>query len=457
MILKQHMTIVAPATPPGEGGIGIIRLSGSESENLLRRFFIPSRSVETLASHRLYHGRLVRGDGVLIDEVMAVVMRKPHSYTKEDVVEIQCHGGGLVLRRILQLFLDGGARLARPGEFTLRAFLNGRIDLASAEAVIDVIRSRSDAACNIALGQLEGHLSRRVHEFREALIHLLAEVEADIDFPEEDLDISQREDLLERGRGVVEQMDALMATFESGRVLREGLSILIFGKPNVGKSSLMNSLLGEARTIVTDIPGTTRDVIEEKMVLNGIPLRLVDTAGVRETSDPIESEGVRRARGKIAAADLVLLVVDGSRPLDAEDQLALDFCRDGRLLLVVNKADLGRKALPPVFSELPAVAVSALSGDGLGELKERICSLFLEGGGADNRESLVLSDSRHWEAVFRARASLARFLDGAAEGLAPEFSALELRDALEALGEITGETTPGEVLEKIFSRFCVGK
>jgi tRNA modification GTPase len=457
MILKQHMTIVAPATPPGEGGIGIIRLSGSESENLLRRFFIPSRTVETLASHRLYYGRLVRGDGVLVDEVMAVVMRKPHSYTKEDVVEIQCHGGGLVLRRILQLFLDGGARLARPGEFTLRAFLNGRIDLASAEAVIDVIRSRSDAACNIALGQLEGHLSRRVHEFREALIHLLAEVEADIDFPEEDLDISQREDLLERGRGVVEQMDALMATFESGRVLREGLSILIFGKPNVGKSSLMNSLLGEARTIVTDIPGTTRDVIEEKMVLNGIPLRLVDTAGVRETTDPIESEGVRRARAKVAAADLVLLVVDGSRPLDEEDRLALDFCLNGRVLLVVNKSDLGTNPLPAAFSELEAVEISALSGAGLGGLKERVCSLFLEGGQAESRESVVLSDSRHWEAVSRARAALGRFLDGVDQGSAPEFTALEVRDALEALGEITGETTPGEILERIFSRFCVGK
>ncbi len=457
MVIQQHLTIVAPATPPGEGGIGIVRLSGSDSETLLRRFFLPSRRVETLVSHRLYHGRLVREDGILVDEVMAVLMRKPHSYTKEDVVEIHCHGGALVQRRILQLFLDGGARLAHPGEFTLRAFMNGRIDLASAEAVIDVIRSRSEAGCNIALGQLEGHLSRRVHEFRDVLIDLLAEVEAGIDFPEEDLDISQREELLERGREIVDQMEALLATFESGRVLKEGLAILIFGKPNVGKSSLMNSLLGEARTIVTDIPGTTRDVIEENMVLNGIPLRLVDTAGVRETSDPIESEGVRRARGKVAAADLVLLVVDGSQPLDDDDHLALEFCRDGRLLLVVNKSDLGTKSLSPAFSALAAVEVSALSGDGLGELKERICSLFLEGGGTECRPSVVLSDIRHWEAVSRARAALDRFLDGVAGGQAPEFIALEIRDALEALGEITGETTPGEVLDRIFSRFCIGK
>jgi tRNA modification GTPase len=457
MIIEQDATIVAPATPPGEGGIGIVRLSGSGSEALLKRFFSPSRPVKKFISHRLYYGRLVRADGMLVDEVMAVLMRRPRSYTKEDVVEIHCHGGALVQRRILQVFLDGGARLARPGEFTLRAFLNGRIDLASAEAVIDVIRSRSEAACNIALGQLEGSLSRRVYKFRDVLIDLLAEVEAGIDFPEEDIDISQREDLLARGRALAAQMDALLATFESGRVLKEGLSILFFGKPNVGKSSLMNSLLGEARAIVTDIPGTTRDVIEENMVLNGIPLRLVDSAGVRETSDPIESEGVRRARRKVAAADLVLLVVDGSRPLDEDDRLALDFCREGRLLLVVNKSDLGIRPLPSHFSELTSVEVSTVSGDGMGRLQESICSQFLEGGGGESRESAVLSDSRHWNAVSRARAALGRFLDGVADGQAPEFTALEIRDAFEALGEITGETTPGEILERIFSRFCIGK
>jgi tRNA modification GTPase len=457
MFLQDQQTIVAPATPPGEGGIGIVRLSGPGSAELLSRYFQPTRPLTKFASHRLYHGRLVRQDGSLVDEVMAVLMLSPHSYTREDVVEIHSHGGGIVQRRILQVFIEGGARLARPGEFTLRAFLNGRVDLASAEAVIDVIRSRSEAACSVALGQLEGRLSRHVYGYRERLADLLAEVEAGIDFPEEDLEISEQRKLQKRSRELVRQMEGLLATFESGRVLKEGLAILIFGKPNVGKSSLMNSLLGEARTIVTDIPGTTRDVVEERMVLNGIPLRLVDTAGVRETSDPIESEGVRRAREKVAGSDLVLLVVDGSQPLDDDDRLALEFCRDVHLLLVVNKSDLGTQGLPDAFAHLPAVQVSAQVGAGLEELKAKICSLFLQGSGADCRETVVLSDSRHWEAIFRAKQALERFLAGIDQDLGPEFGALELREALEALGEITGETTPGDILEKIFSRFCIGK
>ncbi len=457
MILQDQNTIVAPATPPGEGGIGIVRLSGPGSEALLKRFFRASRPIDIFSSHHLYHGRLYSDNGILVDEVMAVLMRKPHSYTREDVVEIQCHGGTLVQRRILHLFIEGGARLARPGEFTLRAFLNGRVDLASAEAVIDVIRSRSETACSVALGQLEGKLSRLVHGFREQLADLLAEIEAGIDFPEEDLDVSERLKLQELGNDLVRWMADLLDTFESGRILREGLAILIFGKPNVGKSSLMNNLLGEARTIVTDIPGTTRDVIEESMVLSGVPLRLVDTAGIRETTDPIEMEGVRRALQKVAASDLVLLVVDGSKPIDEDDLLALESCRSGRLLVVVNKSDLGRKELPDSFAGLPSVYVSAKAGTGLEELKDRICSLFFEGSGSDCRETVVLSDSRHWEAVVRAKEALERFLTGIAEGMALEFAALDLRDALDALGEITGETTPGEILERIFSRFCIGK
>jgi tRNA modification GTPase len=302
MGLNTVETIAAVATPAGEGGIGIIRLSGPESERLLGLYFQSSRKFDRFHSHRLYHGRFLDTSGQVVDEVMAVIMRQPYSYTREDVVEIHCHGGMVVQRRILENLIDGGARLAKPGEFTLRAFLNGRIDLAEAEAVIDVIRSRSEAACNVALDQLSGKLSRLVFHFRDVLIDLLAEVEADIDFPEEEIDLGGKEDLQRKGKHLVEKMSTLLDSFESGRVLKEGLGILIFGKPNVGKSSLMNALLGEARTIVTEIPGTTRDTIEERLVLGGIPLRLVDTAGVRETSDPVENEGVKRALGKVAVS-----------------------------------------------------------------------------------------------------------------------------------------------------------
>jgi len=449
--------IVAIATAPGEGGIGIIRLSGPETEKFLRLFFHPTSNVTTMSSHRLYHGRFVDSDDSDIDEVMAVIMRKPHSYTREDVVEIHCHGGAVVQSRILHLLIDAGMRLARPGEFTLRAFLNGRIDLAKAEAVIDVIRSRSEAAHTVAMGQLNGKLSRLIFEYRTILADLLVEVEAGIDFPEEDIELSEQDNLYRRGNELVQRMKKLVETFEGGRVLKEGLSILIFGKPNVGKSSLMNCLLGEARAIVTEIPGTTRDTIEECLVLGGIPLRLVDTAGVRETDDPVEVEGVRRAREKVAGSDLVLLVIDGSCPVSQDDLLALRACHGRHVLLVVNKSDLSFVPFGKPFTDLPFVSISTLDGNGLAEIKKYISSSFGQGPGRDVRESVIISDARHREALVRGINALERFLAGINEGLAGEFLALELRDALDSLGEITGETTPGEILEKIFTRFCVGK
>jgi tRNA modification GTPase len=341
MITDFQQTIIAPVTPPGEGGVGIIRLSGLLAEPALLRFFYPSRRAATLTSHRLYHGHLRSEAGELVDEVLAVVMRAPYSFTREDVAEIHCHGGPLVMQRILDLFLEnGGVRLARPGEFTQRAFLNGRLDLTQAEAVIDVIRSRSDAARGVAMRQLEGRLSKAIHQIRSVLVDLLATVEAHIDFPEEDIELPDQQHLTAGGRNVLTSIDRLLATFEEGRVLREGLSVLILGRPNVGKSSLLNALLGEARAIVTDVPGTTRDTIEESFSLCGLPLRLVDTAGIRSTVDPVEAEGVRRAKQKVVSADLVLLVIDGSVSSGEEDLLALEACSNSRLLLVVNKSDL---------------------------------------------------------------------------------------------------------------------
>lgn len=457
MIIDSHDTIVAIATAPGEGGIGIVRLSGAGAEQLLKEYFIAAGSEALLASHRLYYGHFRHAAGELIDEVMAVIMRAPRSYTKEDVVEVHCHGGSVVLRRIVDLFIDGGARLARPGEFTLRAFLNGRIDLARAEAVIDVIRSRSEAACRVALGQMEGRLSRQIYGFRDNISDLLAEVEAGIDFPEEELPLADRQRLITTSSNIEQQMEVLLQSFESGRLLRDGLSILIFGKPNVGKSSLMNTLLGEARTIVSDIPGTTRDIVEENLVLKGMPLRLIDTAGVRQTIDPVEVQGVQRAQAKVAGVDLVLLVVDGSQPFDEDDRKALQACNPARTLLVLNKQDLGTSSLPVGFATLPAVSISARNAEGVDTLLDRVVNFFSRDSGSEGRETTLISDRRHREALLLARNSLELFRLTVSNEQPSEFGALELREALQALGEITGETAPEDILEKIFTRFCIGK
>ncbi len=457
MIIDSQDTIVAIATAPGEGGIGIVRVSGASAERLLNQYFDSAGCDPQLTSHRLYYGHFRHSDGELIDEVMAVIMRAPRSYTREDVVEVHCHGVSVVLRRIVDLLVDAGARLARPGEFTLRAFLNGRIDLTRAEAVIDVIRSRSEAACRVALGQMEGRLSREIFRFRDGISDLLAEVEAGIDFPEEELPLADRQRLIETSSLLEGQMAALLDSFESGRILRDGLSILIFGKPNVGKSSLMNSLLGEARTIVSDIPGTTRDTVEESLLLRGMPLRLIDTAGVRQTHDPVEVQGVQRAQAKVAGVDLVLLVVDGSQTLDEDDCKALQSCDPERTLLVLNKEDLGSCQLPAEFTSLPALSISARSASGIDLLLDGIVNFFSRSTGSEGRETSLLSDRRHRESLLLARNALERFRLSLDADHPSEFGALELSEALHALGEITGETAPEDILEKIFTRFCIGK
>ena len=452
-------TIVAPATPPGEGGVGIVRLSGPRAEGLLAAAFRGRRPAAALRSHRLYHGHLCRPDGTPVDEVLAVLMRAPHSYTGEDVAEVHCHGGSQIQRGALDLFIAAGARLARPGEFTQRAFLNGRLDLAQAEAVAALIGARSEQAARTALGQLDGRLSRLLRRFTDELRELLLLLEAHIDFPDDDLGTLDVAAVAERAEAVHAQMTALQATFDTGRALREGVGVLILGRPNVGKSSLLNALLGEARAIVTEIPGTTRDTVEEQLVLGGIPLRLIDTAGVRDTDDPIEREGVRRASDKAAAADLVLLVIDASRPLCGEDRMAIALAPPGRTVLVRNKSDL-----PPaddVAEELAVfprqVAVSARCGGGLAALEEAVVAFFRGPTGMALEEGVVLSERRHREALAGALAAVARFLDELTVGTPLECQALELREALAALGQITGETTPDAILDQIFSRFCIGK
>ncbi len=451
-------TIVAPATPPGEGGIGILRLSGPAAGSLLAAVFRGRVAVPAMTSHHLYHGRLCRPDGSALDDVLAVLMRAPHSYTGEDVAEVHCHGGSRLLRSVLDLFLATGARLARPGEFTQRAFLNGRLDLAQAEAVAALIGARSEQAARAALAQLDGRLSARLRHFSAECRELLTLLEAHIDFPDDELGALDQDAVVRRAQTLRDEMAALLATFDAGRALREGVSVLILGRPNVGKSSLLNALLGEARAIVTEIPGTTRDTLEEQLVLGGIPLRLVDTAGVRDTSDPIEQEGVRRARSKAAAADLVLLVIDQSQPLRAEDRLALALAPLERTVLVRNKGDLPGAATDEALRGFTRqVTVSAKGGSGLEALQQQVIDFFTGDAGGALEEGVVLTERRHREALVLATTAVERFLAAPSAGEPLECQAMELREALAALGQITGETTADDILNEIFGKFCIGK
>ena len=451
-------TIIAPATPPGEGGVAIVRLSGPDAENCLAGFFVGKRSPSQMVSHHLYHGRLCRPDGVLIDEVLVTIMRAPRSYTGENVVEIHCHGGSRVMSSILDLFMSTPVRLARPGEFTERAFLNGKLDLAQAEAVADIIQARSERACRVALGQLDGRLSQLIYRFADQLKDILTLVEAHVDFPDDEVGALDQGAVAEQLSALSGEMSRLADSFDTGRALREGISVLILGRPNVGKSSLMNALLGQSRAIVTAIPGTTRDTLEEQMVLGGFPVRLIDAAGVRSTDDPVEHEGVRRASEKASAADLILLVIDGSQELTDEDRMAMALCSAPRTLTVVNKADLA-SAFP--MSELlhfgQPIAISARSGDGLSALQAAIVDRLGGSSGGDVGEDVVIMERRHREALIQALAAMTLAAVAIDSGAPLECLALEIREGLSALGLITGETTPDEILDQIFGRFCIGK
>jgi len=451
-------TIAAISTPPGEGGIGIIRVSGPDAPALATRLIRLSGS-GGLQSHRFSHGVLVDpATGETVDEIMVVLMRAPRSYTREDLVEIQCHGGFLLVQQVLGIVLRQGARLAEPGEFTKRAFLNGRIDLVQAEAVIDLIRGKTEAALSLARHQREGILSRKLDGIRSRLVTSRALIEAHIDFPEEDIEPAS----LERIRGkVAEALDdvaRLIDGFSAGRALREGISVLIAGKPNVGKSSLLNTLLREKRAIVTALPGTTRDLIEEIVNVKGLPVRLMDTAGIRETNDPVEAEGVRLARERLAIADLILFVVDGSRPYDEDDSLILGDLAGRPYVIVRNKSDLPRSlTLPDTTDARSDLSVSTLTGEGIDALLDVIYRIFLKGEAVDSREYVALSRVRHRDALLECRERLELFLDNLDTGAELELLAIDMRDALTALGSIIGETTSDDILDIIFSSFCIGK
>ena len=448
-------TIAAIATAPGEGGIAVVRLSGSASLEVLGRIFSAARRVAT-RPRRLVHGWLVSpADGQRIDEVLAVSMPAPGSFTGEDVVEIHCHGGMLVSRRVLEAALAAGARPAEPGEFSLRAFLNGRLDLAQAEAILELVRARTDRAHQLALDGLAGHLSCSVRALRAELLEAQAHLEASIDFSEEDLPTRDVGPLLERA---LDGVRGLLEGAEQGIVYRQGVRTAIVGRPNVGKSSLLNALLRTDRAIVTHLPGTTRDTVEETANLGGIPFWLVDTAGLREATDPVEQIGVERSRAALATADLVLLVIDASEPLRDEDHSLLRSLKDRPVLFALNKADLlsgpASEELRALGPEPVAVEVSALTGQGLPDLERALATAAL--GGLPVADPRV-SNPRHRSALERARAALEAALQAHAERLPVDLQAGEVAAAVAALGEVTGENATEDLLDAIFSRFCIGK
>jgi tRNA modification GTPase len=451
-------TIAAISTPPGEGGIGIVRLSGPEAISIADRMFRGRRQVRQAPTHTVQHGHVTDPEGGEdIEEVLVTVMRAPHTYTREDVVEISGHGGMFPLRRILESVLACGARLAEPGEFTRRAFLNGRIDLAQAEAVIEIIRARSDLELSAALRHLEGRLSGEVRQVRETLVQLQALLEAVLEFPEDDVGHIPRDEYRSLCRRAREKVGELLTGSEEGKILREGLRVAIVGKANVGKSSLFNALLDDDRAIVTEIPGTTRDTLEGWIHVGGIAVRLFDTAGFRQSRDSIEAEAQSRAEQAIRRADLLLIVVDGSEPPGPEDAETMRRAMDQKRVLVLNKIDLGKFG---GFQELPwggpKVEVSALKRTGLGELKAVIGREIVDQRIACSPDGIVTS-LRQTEALRRAVVSLDRACQAIEEGLSEEFISLDVREALQALGEITGETSTQEILDRIFSQFCIGK
>lgn len=451
-------TIAAIATALGEAGLAVVRLSGPQALTVADRSFVPkgrhSARPSEAATHTIQYGHVVRG-GVTVDEVLVSVMRAPRTFTREDVAEITCHGGLLTAKLVLDTVLENGARLAQPGEFTRRAFLNGRLDLTQAEAVADLIQSRTELALRAANEQLAGKLSQRINQLRDDLIQTLAHIEAHLDFPEEDIAPDTQAQLLARLDQGVAFMDALLRTANEGQILRRGLRAAIVGRPNVGKSSLLNQLLGRDRAIVSPRPGTTRDTIEETANIRGLPVVFVDTAGLREAHDEVELEGIRRSHEAVFRAELLLHVLDVSEPLTPEDERFLAEFAGKKRILVGNKSDLPRR-LEGTSIQGPLVEVSCRSGQGIETLKDAIKELAW--AGEIRSEMLeVMINSRHQDALSRARAAVLNAGEALRRGMSLEFVAVDLRCGVDAVGEVVGKTATEDLLDLIFSQFCIGK
>lgn len=454
-------TIVAISTAPGEGGIGIVRISGEKSKEILGQVFI-AKSEKKLENRRLTYGHIVNPyrPGEVIDECLAVFFPGPKTYTGEDIVEIQCHGSMVALRKVLKTVEELGARLAEPGEFTKIAFLNGRLDLSQAEAVIDLIKAKTEKSFKVAMEQLEGSTSLKIRELREKTRDLMVEITVNIEYPEEDIEEITYDKMEKHINSVRQGIEKLLETAHTGRIIKEGLAVAIIGKPNVGKSSLMNALLKENRAIVTEVPGTTRDTIEEWLSIRNIPLRIIDTAGIRETDDLVENIGIEKAKQSFIKADLVLLVLDGSQKLSQEDQMIMGLVKDRPVMVLLNKRDLGKAvnhhAVQNHLPKAKIIETSVTEDMGILEIEEQIEEMVY-GGSVKQEENILITQVRHQELLEKAGQSCSEAISMIHRKEALDFIEVDIRNVHDALGEIIGETVKEDVINEVFNRFCLGK
>ena len=456
-------TIVAIATFPGNSGINIIRLSGDNALNIAEKIFVKKNNINSennisLKPRHLHYGYILDKNEKKIDEVLLSYMKSPNTYTREDIIEINCHGGIISAKKILETVLEYDCRLAENGEFTKRAFLNGRIDLTQAEAVIDIINAKTDSSHEISVNHLEGRLSKEINKIIEEIMELLANIEVNIDFPEYDEDVITINKVKDLSNNVIKEIDKLIKTADTGKIFKEGIKTVILGKPNVGKSSLMNFLLNENRAIVTDIPGTTRDTIEEYVNIKGIPLRIIDTAGIRETEDKIEKIGVEKAFDKINESDLIIMVFDSSKELEAEDELIINIVRNKKVIFIKNKTDLESKLSLSNYDyiEENIIDISVLKNKGLEDIINKINNMFFQGSVNISNE-LIINNVRHKNLLIKAKKSLEEVLKSIEEDMTIDFVEIDLKDAMESLGLIVGASVSDDLVEKIFTEFCIGK
>ncbi|HGX1510216.1 TPA: tRNA uridine-5-carboxymethylaminomethyl(34) synthesis GTPase MnmE [Staphylococcus aureus] len=455
-------TITSISTPMGEGAIGIVRLSGPQAVEIADKLYKGKHLLNDVPSHTINYGHIIDPESKeVIEEVMVSVLRAPKTFTREDIIEINCHGGILTINRVLELTMTYGARMAEPGEFTKRAFLNGRIDLSQAEAVMDFIRSKTDRASKVAMNQIEGRLSDLIKKQRQSILEILAQVEVNIDYPEyDDVEDATTELLLEQSKEIKQEINRLLDTGAQGKIMREGLSTVIVGKPNVGKSSMLNNLIQDNKAIVTEVAGTTRDVLEEYVNVRGVPLRLVDTAGIRETEDIVEKIGVERSRKALSQADLILFVLNNNEALTQEDYTLYEVVKNEDVIVIVNKMDLEQNIdineVKDMIGDTPLIQTSMLKQEGIDELEIQIRDLFF-GGEVQNQDMTYVSNSRHISLLKQARQTIQDAIDAAESGVPMDMVQIDLTRTWEILGEIIGETASDELIDQLFSQFCLGK
>ncbi len=453
-------TIAAIATFPGEAGINIIRLSGNDALQIAYNIFVDKNKLKltNLKSRYLYYGYIVDKDEKIIDEVLISYMKAPYTYTREDVVEINCHGGIISAKKVLDTVLYNGCRTAERGEFTKRAFLNGRIDLTQAEAVIDIINSKTDYSHEISVKHLQGRLSKQINAVIDEIMELLANIEVNIDFPEYDEDEITIEKVKILCDNLLPELDKLIKTADTGKILKEGIKTVILGKPNVGKSSLMNFLLDENRAIVTEIPGTTRDTIEEYVNIKGVPLRIIDTAGIRETDDTVEKLGVEKALEKVRIADLVIMIFDSSKELEKEDESILNFIENKKVIYISNKTDLEKRLDLSSYKKIEKeiIDVSILQNQGLDDIINKINSLFFEGH-LNITDALIINNARHKNLLIKAKNNIEEVIKSIENNMPIDFIEIDLKEAMENLGLIVGKSVSDDLVDKIFDEFCIGK